>query len=84
MFKETTYLCDLSSLLSEPITTVLSKFLTDLLDSIIPTAHCKKESFTFCEEIKKVSAINRFLISYDVCSLFTSLTLRKELILLLI
>ena len=45
-----------------------SKFLTDLLDPIIPTSHCTKDSITFCEEIKKVSATNRFLISYDVCS----------------
>ena len=51
----------------------LSKFLTDLLDPIIPTSHCTKDSFTFCEEIKKVSATNRCLISYDVCSLFTSI-----------
>ena len=27
----------------------LSKFLTDLLDAIIPTSHCTKDSFTFCE-----------------------------------
>ena len=57
----------------------LSKFLTDLLDPIIPKFHCTKDSFTFCEEIKKVSATNRFLISYDVCSLFTSIP-RKETI----
>ena len=48
-----------------------SKFLTDLLDPIIPTSHSTKDSFTFSEEIKKVSDTNRFLISYDVGSLFT-------------
>ena len=57
----------------------LSKFLTDLLDPIIPTSHCTKDSFTFCEEIKKVSATNRFLISYDVCSLFTSIPLKETI-----
>ena len=56
-----------------------SKFLTDLLDPIIPTSHCTKDSFTFCEEIKKVSATNRFLISYDVCSLFTSIPLKETI-----
>ena len=30
----------------------LSKFLTNLLDPIIPTTHCTKDSLTFCEEIK--------------------------------
>ena len=54
-----------------------SKFLTDLLDPIIPTSHCTKDSFTFCEEIKKVSAPNRFLISYDVCRLFTGIQLKE-------
>ena len=57
----------------------LSKFLTDLLDPIIPKSHCKMDSFTFCEEIKKVNATNRFLISYDVCSLFTSIPLKDTI-----
>ena len=57
----------------------LSKFLTDLLDPIIPTFHCTKDSFRFCKEIKKVSGTNRFLISYDVYSLFTSIPLKETL-----
>ena len=57
----------------------LSKFLNDLLDPIIPTSHCTKDSFTVCEEIKKASTSNRFLISYDDCSLFTSIS-PKEMI----
>ena len=57
----------------------LFKFLTDLLDPIIPTSHCTRDSFTFCEEIKKVSSSNRFLISYDVCSLFTSIPLKETI-----
>ena len=55
------------------------KFLTALLDPIIPTFHWKKDSFTCCEEIKKVSATNRILISYDVWSLFTSIPLKKTI-----
>ena len=31
----------------------------------------------FCEEIKKVSVTNRFLISYDVCSFFTIIPLKE-------
>ena len=50
-----------------------------MLDPIIPTSHCTKDSFTFCEEIKKVSATNRFLISYDICSLFTSIPLKETI-----
>ena len=53
-------------------------------DPIIPTSNCTKDSFIFCEEIKKVSATNRFLISYDVCSLFTSIPLKETIICLLV
>ena len=62
----------------------LSKSLTDLLDPVIPTSYCTKDSFTFCEEIKKVNAANRFLISYDVCSYLLVYHSKKRLILLLI
>ena len=54
-----------------------SKFLTDLLDPIIPTSDCTKDSFTFCKKMKKVNATNRFLISYDVWSLFTGIPLQE-------
>ena len=57
----------------------LSKFITNLLDLIIPTSYCTKDSFTFSEQTKKVSATNRFLISYDVCSLFTSTPLKETI-----
>ena len=47
----------------------LSKFLINLLAFVIPTASCTKDSFTFCEEIKKVRATNKFLIfmMFAVC-----------------
>ena len=47
----------------------LTKFLSSLVESVISTTHCTKDSFSFCEEIKKVRASNKFLVSYDVCSL---------------
>ena len=50
-----------------------------MLDPIIPKFHCTEDSFTFCEELKKVRATNRFLISYDVCSLFTSIPLKETI-----
>ena len=56
----------------------LSKFLTNLLAPVIPTTNCTKDSFTFCEEIKKVRTTNKFLISY-VCSLFTSIPLKEAI-----
>ena len=40
----------------------LDKFLTSMLDPVIPKDHCTKDSFLFCKEIKKVSSTNQFLI----------------------
>ena len=57
----------------------LAKFLTSMLDPVIPKDHCTKDSFSFCKEIKKVSSTNKFLISYDICSLFTSIPLNETI-----
>ena len=46
---------------------------------VIPTTNCTKDSFTFAKEMKKVRATNKFLISYDVCSLFTSIPLKETI-----
>ena len=55
----------------------LSKFFTNLLDPFFPTFQSTKDSFTFCEGIRKVSATNTFLISWNVCSFFTSMPLKE-------
>ena len=57
----------------------LAKFLTKPLDSVIPKGHCAKNSFSFCEEIQQVSSNDKFLVSYDVCSLFTSIPLQETI-----
>ena len=41
--------------------------------------YCAKDSFTFCEEMQGVSATDYFLVSYDVCSLFTSIPLSETI-----
>ena len=41
----------------------LAKFLSELLDPVIPNEHCAKDSFTFCEEIQWVSANDCFFSS---------------------
>ena len=46
----------------------LAKFLTDMLDPVVPTEYCAKESFSFCKEIQKLSSSNKFMNSYDVFS----------------
>ena len=57
----------------------LAKFLTELLDSVIPREHCPKDSFSFCEEIQQVSGNDNFLVSCDACSLFTSIPLQETI-----
>ena len=57
----------------------LSKFLSSILEPVVSTTHCTKDSFSFCEEIKKVRANNKFLVSYDVCRLFTSIPLTETI-----
>ena len=58
---------------------LLAKFMTSMLDLVIPKDHCTKDSFSFCQEIKKVSSTNKFLISYDICSLFTRIPLNETI-----
>ena len=57
------------------ISSICTKFLTNLPDPVISKKHCAKDSFSFCEEIQQVSSNDNFLVSYDVCSLFTSIPL---------
>ena len=39
--------------------------------------HCTKDSFSFCQEIKNVGARNNVLVSYNICSSFTSIPLTE-------
>ena len=57
----------------------LAKFPTELLDPVISKEHCGKDSFSFCEKIQQVSSNDNFLISYDVCSLFTSIPFQETI-----
>ena len=57
----------------------MAKFLTDMLDPVISTEYCAKVSFSFCKEMQKVNSPNKFMISYDVCSLFTSIPLKETI-----
>ena len=38
----------------------LAKFLTDVLDPVIPTEYCAKDLFSFCKEIQEASSSNEF------------------------
>ena len=45
----------------------------------MPSEYSTKDSFTFIEEIKLVSVADKFLISFDVASLFTNVPLSEAI-----
>lgn len=57
----------------------LASHLCKLLTPFIPTAHCTKGSFTFIKDIQEVSTKDAFMVTYDVCSLFTNTLLRETI-----
>ena len=57
----------------------LSKFLCTLLTPLIPSSYSTEDSFTFVKEINKVSLKDSFIVSYDVCSLFTNIPLEETI-----
>ena len=57
----------------------LAKFLGKLLDDVIPNDHSTKDTFSFVEELKTVSVTNKYMVSYDVTSLFTNIPLEETI-----
>ena len=57
----------------------LSCFLAKLLDPCINKKYCAQDTFSFVRDIKKVSSSNKFMVSYDVTSLFTNIPLDETI-----
>ena len=57
----------------------ISKFLANLLSPHIPKDYCADDTFTFIKDIKEVSSLNKFMVSYDVVSLFTNFPLEETI-----
>jgi hypothetical protein len=57
----------------------LAKHLTDLLTPIIPSTHCATDTFSFVQEIKELSYDEKFMVSFDVTSLFTNIPLHETI-----
>ena len=53
----------------------LSTFLCDMLTPFILIDYCTQDSFSFVKEVQEVSVLDYFMVSYDVCSLFTNETI---------
>ena len=50
-------------------------FLCDLLSSLFPSNFRYKDTFSFVSQIKNANLFKKFLVSYDLTSLFTSILL---------
>ena len=57
----------------------LSKYLCELVSPNLPIQFCTTDTFTFVEELKEVSINNKYLVSYDVNSLLTNITLKETI-----
>ena len=57
----------------------LAKYLCNLLSPHLPEQYCTKDTFTFVEELKRVSLVDKFLVSFDVTSLFTNIPLSETI-----
>ena len=57
----------------------LSKWLCTLLTPLIPNDYTIKDSFSFVEEFNNLDNNNKFLISFDIQSLFTNVPLAETL-----
>ena len=56
----------------------LAKFLGKLLD-VIPNDHSAKDTFSFLEELKTRLVTNKCIVSYDLTSFFTNITLEEAI-----
>ena len=50
-----------------------------MLAPFILTDYCTQDSFSFVKEVQEVSVSEYFMVSYDVCSLFTNIPLNETI-----
>ena len=53
----------------------LARFLCDLLSPLVPNDYYSKDTFSFLSQIKNANLSKKFLVYYDVTSLFTNIQL---------
>ena len=57
----------------------LSRFFCDLLSSLVSNDYSCKDTFSFVSQIKNVSLSKKFLVFYDVTSLFTNIPVQETI-----
>ena len=57
----------------------LACFLCDLITPLVPNNYSCKDTFSFVSHIKNANLSRKFLVSYDVTSLFTNIPLQETI-----
>ena len=57
----------------------LARFLCDLLSPLVPNDYSCKDTISFVSQIKNANLSKKFLVSYDVTSLFTNIPLQETI-----
>ena len=57
----------------------LTRFLCDLLSPLVANDYSCKDTFSFVSQIKNANLSKKFLVSYDVTSLFTNIPLQETI-----
>ena len=57
----------------------LVRFLCDLFSSLVPNDYSCKDTFSFVSQIKNANLPKRFLVSYDVTSLYCNIPLQETI-----
>ena len=57
----------------------LARFLCDLFSPLVPNDYSCKDTFSFVSQIKNANLSKKFLVSYDVTSLFTNIPLQETI-----
>ena len=57
----------------------LSRFLCDLLSPLVPHDYTCKNTFSFVSKIKNANLSRKFLVFYDVTSLFNNIPLQETI-----
>jgi len=57
----------------------IAKYLCILLNPHIPNDYCACDTFTFVREVTRLHTLNKFMVSFDVESLFTNIPLIESI-----
>ena len=57
----------------------LAKYLCNLLQPYLPSSYSISDTFSFVQELNTVDLSNKFMVSFDVASLFTNIPLKESI-----